>query len=90
MICDLLHNLSNWNVYDLLQFSTYPNNTKFHQLKHLRTDDASQPVEVLCTTPHIYEQKDCTNNGYVTDMLEHNTMINIDTGVHMISYITQT
>ena len=34
--------------------------------------------------------KDCTNNGYVTDMLEHNTMINIDTGVHMISYITQT
>ena len=34
--------------------------------------------------------KDCTNNGYVMDMLEHNTMINIDTGVHMISYITQT
>ena len=46
-------------------------------------------VEVLCTTPHIYEQKDCTNNGYVMNMLEHNTMINIDTGVHMISYITQ-
>ena len=34
--------------------------------------------------------KDCTNNGYVTDMLEHNTMINIDTGVHMISHNTQT
>ena len=33
---------------------------------------------------------DCTNNGYVTNMLEHNTVINIDTGVHMISYITQT
>ena len=33
---------------------------------------------------------DCTNNGYVTDTLEHNTMINIDTGVHMISYNTQT
>ena len=33
---------------------------------------------------------DCTNNGYVTDMLEHNTMINIDTGVHMISHNTQT
>ena len=33
---------------------------------------------------------DCTNNGYVTDMLEHNTMINIDTDVHMISYNTQT
>ena len=30
--------------------------------------------------------KDCTNNGYVTNMLEHN----IDTGVHMISHNTQT
>ena len=34
--------------------------------------------------------KDCTNNGYVTNMLEHITMINIDTGVHMISHNTQT
>ena len=34
--------------------------------------------------------KDCTNNGYVMNMLEHNTMINIDTGVHMISHNTQT
>ena len=32
---------------------------------------------------------DCTNNGYVTDMLEHNTMINIDTGAHMILHNTQ-
>ena len=30
--------------------------------------------------------KDCTNNGYVTNMLEHD----IDTGVHMISHNTQT
>ena len=34
--------------------------------------------------------KDCTNNGYVTNMLEHIMMINIDTGVHMISHNTQT
>ena len=32
---------------------------------------------------------DCTNNGYVTDMLEHNTMINIDTVAHMILHYTQ-
>ena len=32
---------------------------------------------------------DCTNNGYVTDMLEHNTMINIDTAAHMILHNTQ-
>ena len=32
---------------------------------------------------------DCTNNGYVTDNLEHNTMINIDTGAHMILHYTQ-
>ena len=32
---------------------------------------------------------DCTNNGYVTDNLEHNTMINIDTVAHMIWHYTQ-
>ena len=32
---------------------------------------------------------DCTNNGYVTDILEHNTMINIDTVAHMILHYTQ-
>ena len=32
---------------------------------------------------------DCTNNGYVIDNLEHNTMINIDTVAHMILHYTQ-
>ena len=59
-------------------------------------EDRGPPVWVvgLCRSIMHYTSylrtKDCTNNGYVTNMLEHITMINIDTGVHMISHNTQT
>ena len=37
-LCDLFHNLCNWNIHDLLQFSIFPNPyqipTKYQQLKH--------------------------------------------------------
>ena len=51
-------------------------------------------LDIFCRSIMHYTSylrtKDCTNNGYVTNMLEHITMINIDTGVHMISHNTQT
>ena len=49
-----------------------------------------EPCRSIMHYTSYLRTKDCTNNGYVTDMLEHNTMINIDTGVHMISHNTQT
>ena len=46
-------------------------------------------VEGLYPYTSYLRTNDCTNNGYVTDNLEHNTMINIDTVAHMILHYTQ-
>ena len=61
------------------------------QVTHLQgqTPASDQCRSIMHYTSYL-RTKDCTNNGYVMDMLEHNTMINIDTGVHMISHNTQT
>ena len=54
------------------------------------TDQVMDLEDKMCRSIMHYTSylrtKDCTNNGYVMDMLEHN----IDTGVHMISHNTQT
>ena len=50
--------------------------------------EAGSGVSTVSTTSYL-RTNDCINNGYVTDILEHNTMINIDTGAHMILHYTQ-
>ena len=44
---------------------------------------------IMHYTSYFTNKRPAPNNGYVMNMLEHNTMINIDTGVHMISHNTQ-
>ena len=50
------------------------------------SQDAIKACRSIMHYTSYLRTKDCTNNGYVTNMLEHN----IDTGVHMISHNTQT
>ena len=53
--------------------------------KKLETCRSIMPLHLIFTNKRLLH-----NNGYVMNMLEHITMHNIDTGVHMISHNTQT
>ena len=74
--------------------STYRDNLNLKFLVSVTADSSLRSptgcVEVSYTTPHIYEQMTAQIMATDNSDLEHNTMINIDTDVHMISYNTQT
>ena len=80
-ICQLLlHNMLHIHVFQ-------------HHMFHSSKSSLGCPCFCRCRRIISYTSysrtNDCTNNGYVNDNLEHNTMINIDTVAHMILHYTQ-